>query len=292
MSMQFWPQSIIDVVARRRAIIVMGAGTSFHSTPQPGSQHPPDWRNFLENAASKLSGKPRAEAKRLVQTSEYLSACEVIKAHLGPDWPGAVNVAYGQQRLEPGQLHELIYALDLPITLTTNFDRVYQHAATKLSSATVKIKTYRDSDLALLAKGDDKSRVILKVHGSIDDVGSMIFTRSDYIKLRNEYPLFQKVMSSLAVTHTLIFVGCGLRDPDFVLMLEDLAAVSLGFGKHACLIDSKQSRELERVYADCYGLQCIRYKYDVTHSELPKTISLLVDAGIVRRNEMAASAQW
>ena len=112
--------------------------------------------------------------------------------------------------------------------MTTNFDRVYQNAAMKLSSATVKVKTYRDTDLALLAKGDDKSRVILKVHGSIDDIGSMIFTRSDYIRLRNDYSLFQRVVSSLAITNVLLFVGCGLKDPDLILMLEDLASFSLG----------------------------------------------------------------
>ncbi|MBV1798979.1 SIR2 family protein [Siccirubricoccus sp. G192] len=176
--------------------------------------------------------------------------------------------------------------------MTTNFDKVYQSAATKLSSSTVKVKTYRDKDLALLAKGDAQSRVLLKVHGSIDDIGSMVFTRSDYIKLRNENPLFQRVLSSLAVTNTLIFIGCGLRDPDLVLMLEDLAAISIGFGEHVCLIDNKQSSELQRVYRDCFGLQCVRYQYDKQHSELPRAVAELVDLTSKRRAEMAAASLW
>ena len=287
-----WTDTAIEAVARRRAIVVLGAGSSLHSTPAPGSTRPPDWKTFLLSAADKLEGGPKREAKRLVAASEYLSACEIIKTYLGADWPGAVDAAFGHQRLEPGELHTEIYGLDLPIVMTTNFDKVYQSAATRLSSSTIKVKTYRDSDLALLAKGSAASRVLLKTHGSIDDIGSMIFTRSDYVRLRNEFPLFQRVMSSLAVTNTLIFVGCGLRDPDLVLMLEDLAATTKGFGKHVCLIDSKQSAELEKVYQDCFGLDCIRYKHDSTHSQLPIAVKELQIMATKRRAELAASAIW
>ncbi len=290
--MSIWPDSVLEAVARRRAIVVLGAGSSLHSTPLPGSRRPPGWRAFLEDAAERLTGGAKAETKKLVHASEYLSACEVVKTHLGSDWPSFVETAFGHQRLEPGDLHTHVYALDLPIIMTTNFDKVYQSAATKLSSSTVKVKTYRDRDLGLLAKGDARSRVLLKVHGSIDDVGSMIFTRSDYVRLRNEHPLFQRVILSLAVTNTLIFVGCGLRDPDFVLLLEDLAALSLGFGGHICLIDARQSSHMEKVYRDCFGLQCLRYRYDPLHSELPKAMAELVDLAGKRRAEMAAAALW
>jgi hypothetical protein len=290
--MTVWFDSVVEAVARRRAIIVLGAGSSFHSTPLAGSHFPPDWPTFLLTSALKLSPASRKEATRLVKAGEYLSACEIIKTHLAADWAGCVEDAFGNQKLEPGELHTQVYALDLPIVMTTNFDRVYQHAATKLSSATVKIKTYRDQDLAILARGDAKSRVLLKVHGSVDDIGSMIFTRSDYIRLRNNYPLFQRVLSSLAVTNTFIFIGCGLRDPDLILMLEDLAALSRGLGEHMCLIDSRQSEEIEKVYKECFGLRCARYKYDKQHSELPKELAALGTLVIERRAEMAASALW
>lgn len=290
--MATWSDSVIEAVARRRAIVVLGAGSSFHSTPLPGSAHPPDWKCFLGEAAQKLAANPRAEARRMVAAGEYLSACEIIKTHLGPDWAGCVEAAFGNQRLDPGKLHETVYGLDLPIVMTTNFDRVYQSAATALSFGTVKVKTYRDRDLAIIAKGDAKSRVLLKVHGSVDDVGSMIFTRSDYIRLRNEYPLFQRVLSSLAITNTFVFVGCGLRDPDMVLMLEDIATVSKGFGEHVCVIDSKQSAEIEKVYGECFGLRCVRYKYDPEHSHLVEAMADLRELTSKRRGEMAASAQW
>jgi hypothetical protein len=247
---------------------------------------------FLLTAAERLATGPKREAKKLISASEYLSACEIIKTHLGADWATVVDDAFGNQRLEPGDLHTQIYGLDLPIVMTTNFDKVYQSAATRLSSSTIKVKTYRDQDLGLLAKGNASSRVLLKTHGSIDDIGSMIFTRSDYVRLRTEFPLFQRVMSALAVTNTLIFVGCGLRDPDMILLLEDLAAATKGFGKHYCITDSKQSMELEKVYSDCFGLECIRYKHDATHSQLPVAIELLQQAANKRRSELSAAAIW
>lgn len=287
-----WPDSTVEAVARRRAIVVLGAGSSMHSTPDPGSRRPPDWKSFLLTAAERLASGPKKEAKKLIIASEYLSACEIIKTHLGGDWPNAVEEAFGNQRLQPGDLHTQVYGLDLPIVITTNFDKVYQSAATRLSLSTIKVKTYRDQDLGLLAKGNYSSRVLLKTHGSIDDIGSMIFTRSDYVRLRTEFPLFQRVMSALAITNTLIFVGCGLRDPDMILMLEDLAAANKGFGKHICVTDSKQSIELEKVYNDCFGLECIRYRYDNNHTQLPIVIENLQQLSTKRRAELAASALW
>lgn len=286
------PETLVEAVARRRAIVVLGAGSSYHSTPHPGSKHPPDWATFLQQASGRLNAAPKSEARRLIKAGEYLSACEIVKSHLHGDWTQCVESAFGDQRLDPGELHTKIYELDLPIIMTTNFDKVYQSAATKLSASTVKVKTYRDKDLALLARGSVKSRVLLKAHGSIDDIGSMIFTRSDYIQLRNEFPLYQRVLSSLAITNTLIFIGCGLRDPDMILMLEDLAAISTGFGQHYCMIDNKQSRELEKVYKDSFGLTCIKYKHDKTHSQLPVLVGDLSDVVKIRREEMAASALW
>jgi hypothetical protein len=287
-----WTETVVEAVARRRAIVVLGAGSSFHSTPLPGSSHPPDWKTFLTNAAEKLPAPAKREARSLIKVGEYLSSCEIIKSGLGAEWAKCVDSAFGHQKLEPGELHTHVYELDLPIVMTTNFDKVYQSAATKLSSSTVKIKSYLDKDLALVAKGDVHSRILLKAHGSIDDIGSMIFTRSDYIRLRNEHPLFQRVVSSLSITNTLIFVGCGLRDPDLILMLEDLAAVSKGYGEHVCVIDSRQSSELERVYRDCFGLKCFRYKYDRPHTELPKMIATLADLAAKKRLEMATASLW
>ena len=46
-----WPDTAVEAVARRRAIVVLGAGSSMHSTPEPGSSRPPDWKSFLVSAA-------------------------------------------------------------------------------------------------------------------------------------------------------------------------------------------------------------------------------------------------
>jgi hypothetical protein len=97
-----WSENIVETVARRRAIVVLGAGSSLHSTPLPGSKHPPDWPTFLTNASKKLARAPKREAVRMIAAGEYLSACEIIKTLLGDDWAGCVNEAFGKQKLEPG----------------------------------------------------------------------------------------------------------------------------------------------------------------------------------------------
>lgn len=148
-----WPQSVVEAAARRRVIVVLGAGSSFHATPRPGSSLPPDWRTFLETAARTIAPRGRSAALRLIRAGEYLTACEIVKNCAGDDWPALVQRAFGNCRLDYGKLHEYVYSLDLPLVITTNVDRVYQAAALRLSDATVMVKSYTDADLALLARG-------------------------------------------------------------------------------------------------------------------------------------------
>lgn len=44
-----WPDGVVNDLARRRAILVIGSGISRHAVGQDGVR-PPTWRQFLEQA--------------------------------------------------------------------------------------------------------------------------------------------------------------------------------------------------------------------------------------------------
>ena len=46
----------------------------------------------------------------------------------------------------------------------------------------------------------------------------MVFTRNEYADARNKYRDFYSIIEALAITHTFLFLGCGLNDPDTRLM--------------------------------------------------------------------------
>ena len=61
----------------------------------------------------------------------------------------------------------------------------------------------------------DACNYILKSHGDIDDIESIILTREDYAKLYQDTSNIAQTLKTLFLTRTVIFVGFGLNDPDF-----------------------------------------------------------------------------
>jgi hypothetical protein len=53
-----WPQQLIDDLARRRAIVMIGSGVSRHSVGT-GGDRPPTWHGFLEAALGLCNPSPR-----------------------------------------------------------------------------------------------------------------------------------------------------------------------------------------------------------------------------------------
>ena len=75
-----WPDDLVSDIARRRCVIVLGAGISRNSKNAEGRQ-PKTWETFLKDAAQSLS--PNKHIKKLLSQGDYLTACEVVKRKLG-----------------------------------------------------------------------------------------------------------------------------------------------------------------------------------------------------------------
>ncbi|MDH8045799.1 SIR2 family protein, partial [Klebsiella pneumoniae] len=61
---------------------------------------------------------------------------------------------------------------------------------------------------------------IIKIHGSIDDVSNIVFSRSQYIRLafgNENYSLF---LDSLLLNYTFLFVGFSMDDPAITSLME------------------------------------------------------------------------
>ena len=80
------------------------------------------------------------------------------------------------------------------------------------SVRTTLVKKYYDSDLVSKIKSEE--RIILKIHGTLDESSKMIFTRSQYTNARYENAAFYRLLEALSLNYTLIFLGYGFFDPD------------------------------------------------------------------------------
>jgi hypothetical protein len=286
-----WPAQLVEDLARRRAIVFLGAGVSKNSTSESDpTLHPPTWEEFLRAALDRCDN-PKRHIEKLLKRHDYLTACEIVKYRLADDWNALVHDQFVAPRFRPADIHRDIFQLDSRIVLTQNVDRVYDAFAANESSGTVYIKEYSNADVGLVVRGE--RRCVLKAHGSVDTPAKMVFSREDYARARVEFSSFYNVLDALTVTHTLLFLGCGVADPDVQLMLERFAYVFPGSRPHYMVAPRQLLHpDVEQSLKRNMNLKFLLYKPHDSHLELRESLHDLVRLVDAQRETLAATRNW
>jgi hypothetical protein len=286
-----WPTELVDDIARRRAVLYIGAGVS-SSAQSEGGQRPPDWKGFLSTANKRLSRRvPSETIKNLIADNDLLTACELLKMALDESWPEVLKEQFSTPRYKPGPLHKALHDLDLPIVLTPNFDTIYDRFALSETHGDTVVKNYWDEDIPLVLRR--KYRAILKVHGTVDEPSKMVFSRGDYARLRAENRPFFELVGALFLTHTFLFVGTSLSDPDLRLFLEEYHYSHPSSPPHYMTSPQGEvSLHVDESIRRNMNLKLVRYSPRDAHVELVELINRLVSEVAGRRQTLAATESW
>lgn len=198
-----WPSGLVEAIARRRAVILIGSGVSANATTVAGDS-PPTWGQFLLKAYDALNRRV-PHIKKAIERYAYLEACEYLKAEYNVRWVDMVKGAFGVPQYKPGEIHKAIFDLDCRIIASLNFDKIFENYAISASEDTVVIKYYYDDDIRQIVAGTD--RYIVKPHGTIDSASRLIFTLAEYANARVRYSQFYELMNALLHTHTFFCIG-------------------------------------------------------------------------------------
>ncbi|TFY90994.1 hypothetical protein DYL61_19485 [Pseudomonas nabeulensis] len=288
-----WPEEVISAIARRRSVIFIGAGASMGSVNGRGDR-PPSWKKFLEDGIERCP-PPHKEMRALLKNGDYLSCCQIIKYKLDNEWVPFVESKFLTPAYQHNKLHEAIFSLDSSIILTPNFDKIYDNYATNQSNHNqnlLKIKKYYDDDIPRALRGTGTQRLILKVHGCIDTPDRLVFTREDYADTRNANANFYKAVDSLIFTHTFIFIGCGMNDPDLALILEQYSRSFGAAPPHYVALSGKATPEYKRLLSNNYNLKILNYSPANDHAELLESINHLYELVEQEREALAQSTLW
>ncbi|WP_171467269.1 SIR2 family protein [Cellulosimicrobium sp. 72-3] len=288
---EYWPSELVEDVARRRAVLYLGAGVSAAATTDDG-RHPPGWSDFLQTARRRLSGRvPSSTVKELIEQGDFLTACELLKDKLDESWPEVLKDSFLTPRYRPSALHKHLHALDLSLVLTPNFDKIYDTFAGNETNGETVVKSYYDQDIPWVMRR--KYRAILKVHGTIDQHTQMIFTRSDYAAQRAQHQGFFDLVSALFLTHTFLFVGTSLSDPDLRLFLETQNYVHPNSPPHYMLCPKDGVHpHVEPSIRKNMNLKLLRYDPRSNHAELPLLVADLVERVSAKRQTLALAENW
>ncbi len=284
-----WPNEIIDDIARRRAVLFIGAGVSKNSTNIAGDR-PKEWKEFLSYASSTTTKS--AFINTLIRSGDFLTACELIRIELGRNgFNNLVRAEFQTPRFLPAEIHRHIFDLDARIVATPNFDKIYDVYAESATSGNVNVKHYYDEDIADVIRRPEP--IILKVHGTITTPDKLIFSRSDYAKARSERRGFYEVLDALSLTHTFIFIGCGPNDPDVRLLLEDYT-YRYKFNRQHYIISPKNATQSDvvKILEETMSLKTIEYDPRNHHLQLTASLANLAQLVEQRRRELADTMKW
>ncbi|OFB38031.1 hypothetical protein BA059_16335 [Mycolicibacterium sp. (ex Dasyatis americana)] len=118
-------------------------------------------------------------------------------------------------------VHGLLASLPSKEAVTTNFDRLFEVAS-----------SVNGKEIAVLPKDPRMTdgRLLLKLHGSVDDHEKMILTRSDYLRMPRQYGALMGLVQGLLMMRTMVFVGYSFSDEDFHDLIDEVRAAR---GDHA-----------------------------------------------------------
>lgn len=118
---------------------------------------------------------------------------------------------------------------------------------------------------------------ILQLHGNRTDRGSWVLSEHDYERLLHARPELQRFVEGLFCFHSLLFVGYGLRDPDFERICGHLRAASRNHApQHFALVPERTFGPYERRRLAEAGIDLITYDdTDGSHAELLRLLGEL-----------------
>lgn len=273
-----WPPSLVKEIAKRRCIFFLGAGVSASAINLKG-ESVKDWEVFIKDASKLItSSDARRECLSILENGNFLLALQaVVRSIDKSDYHDYLNSNFNNPRFQASRIHEIIFKLDARIVITTNFDKIYDNYCLQQSDIGYKVISYDSQSLVDEIRSD--TYLIIKAHGTIDDIHKMVFTKSEYYKAKKEFPNFYEVLKALFITNTVVFIGCGLNDPDVCLLLEDVKIIGEPQKVHYAITKNGQSKFIKEDWKNTYNISALEYgpKHIDLVEELENLLRLVED---------------
>lgn len=239
----------------------------------------PGWSEFLIRQA-RTAGILKAVRRRLSEGG-FEEAADLISAELGlRAFYDAIEDAFGDHNLDGRPLHGAVRLIpnisDGPV-ITTNFDHVLERVFAECSKPFEGVVLGAKVDVAGRALLQNR-RVLLKLHGDVDDRTERILTFSDYEKYygKLDKPL-PRLLSQILSTRPVLFIGCSLTQDRIVSVLGEIFSEE-SLVSHYAIVERSRSVRKQRLRARSlsqFGIRPIWYP-PRAHQHVERLLNLLL----------------
>lgn len=244
-----------------RVIFFVGAGLSMPLFP--------GWPAFLKQLVNDTAAKGKLQfdkqelLDKIDNGTNYLEIADYCAEAIGKNEYRDIIEKYFDKDFTYDDIpnaYKILLSLQFKSIITTNYDRIPEIGGRGNFSC------YTNKNISESLKAIERGkRVVLKIHGDILSQDSIILTETDFKTIIHNNPSVQTGLRSLFATSTICFVGFGLSDPHFNLILDFLSAINNGQTIiHYALLTSKTKFEITSLEKK-NGLRVIEYVASNSH---------------------------
>lgn len=272
-----WPKALITELASRRCIVFLGAGASAGCKSSDGLKSPPTWSNFLESLIDLMNDKSDIDiVNDYIQKEKFLEAAEIIKSKISTaNFSSFIRESFITPRFQPSKIHEAVLEIDPKIVITTNYDDIYDSYC-RIGQAHEGYNVSKYYESHVMADLRSPVRLIIKAHGCISNSSKIVLTKSEYFKAKQENINFYKLLDALFLTHTILFIGYSLTDPDIQLLLENTSISTYSSHPHYFVTGNNLHESIKDSNKNTYNIEFIEYTHG-NYEELNEGLLVLAE---------------
>lgn len=255
-----WPKSLAIELAARRCIIFIGSGASAGCISQDGTKSPPTWGDFLDRLISMMNDRSDLPViQDYIRKDKFLEAAEIIKKNVSPaDFSSFIRAELVTPRYKQSSIHESILEIDPKVVITTNYDSIYDtFCVNRGAEEGYNVSKYYDSHI--ISDLRSPVRIIIKAHGCVSNPSQIVLSKSEYFRAKQEHYKFYKVLDSLFLTNTMLFIGYSLTDPDIQLVLENVNISAPSSHPHYFVTGNNINSAIKDANRRSYNLEFIEF---------------------------------
>jgi hypothetical protein len=255
-----FPKSLLRALRQKECVLFIGSGVSAWSGL-------PSWQQLLQQMLQFLEehGLPRGEGEEIqsvINSGDLLMAASICSSKMRhADLRQFLDTTFIEPHPVPREIHELIVKLGPNAFITTNYDRLIDDAFQKWHDGLVLMPVNNDQIIeqaSILKHGS--SRFIFTPHGRAEHAATVVLSREDYRKLQYASNSVIQTMTHFFLSRPIIYVGFGLRDPDFLMIKDQISSTFHGAEREHFAIVANASAMSKQYWHDSFGLTLVSYE--------------------------------
>ncbi len=226
-SVESWITSMKEIyqaIRSERLVVFVGSGVSRNSGL-------PTWSGLIEKMRTLLDiPETPKELDNFLSTENYLTIAQYFyDQYKESEYQKLIKKELGKSA-KSNPIDDMIFKLKPRHIVTTNYDRLLEESAENFqkNSQYRYIPIIYDNDF-IHSPGlfeIPSPRYIIKLHGDIKKLDSIVLKEEDYLHYELSRPLMSTFLKALLADHSFLFIGYSLRDYNIKQIIEWINYIS------------------------------------------------------------------